>query len=141
MDNIDKNVAARYGTVVDDVTRADVALIEVTAPFALRPNGTGFARFYKEGLTGTNSTDITGAGQFAVAAGGALAWIRSPVVEYPDRALVCRLGVRPGARRADARADGHGEHVAALVAEGRAQVAHRSKPAWISDVRVGAGGR
>jgi beta-glucosidase len=49
VDNIDKSVAARYGIVVDDVTRADFALIEVTAPFALRPNGTGFARFYKEG--------------------------------------------------------------------------------------------
>lgn len=49
VENIDRQVAARYGTVVDDVKAADVAIIEVTAPFALRPNGTGFARFYKEG--------------------------------------------------------------------------------------------
>jgi serine/threonine-protein kinase len=41
-----------------------------------------------QALTGLNSADITGAGHFAVAADGALGWIRSPVVEYLDRALV-----------------------------------------------------
>ena len=39
-------------------------------------------------LTGSVSTVITGAGQFAVAPDGTLAWVRSPLVEYPDTALV-----------------------------------------------------
>ena len=41
-----------------------------------------------QALTGGNSADVTGAGHFAVSADGALAWIRSPVVEYLDKALV-----------------------------------------------------
>ncbi len=34
--NISRDAAAKYGTVVDDPKAADVAVIEVTAPFALR---------------------------------------------------------------------------------------------------------
>jgi eukaryotic-like serine/threonine-protein kinase len=41
-----------------------------------------------QGLTGMSSGEVSGAGQFAVSASGALAWIRSPAVEYPDNALV-----------------------------------------------------
>ena len=41
-----------------------------------------------QALTGSVSTVITGAGQFAVAPTGTLASIRSPVVEYPDAELV-----------------------------------------------------
>ena len=41
-----------------------------------------------QALTGSTADVITGAGQFAVASNGTLAWIRSPVVEYPDTALV-----------------------------------------------------
>jgi Tol biopolymer transport system component len=37
---------------------------------------------------GGATADVTGAGQFAVAATGALAWIAGPVVPYPDAALV-----------------------------------------------------
>jgi serine/threonine-protein kinase len=35
-----------------------------------------------------NSDDVTGAGQFSVAATGLLAWVRGPVVPYPDTKLV-----------------------------------------------------
>jgi serine/threonine-protein kinase len=41
-----------------------------------------------QALTGSISTVNTGAGQFAIGPDGTLAWIRSPVVEYPDGALV-----------------------------------------------------
>lgn len=41
-----------------------------------------------QALTAAFDLKVTGAGQFAVAATGALAWIRSPVVEYPDTVLV-----------------------------------------------------
>jgi Tol biopolymer transport system component len=37
---------------------------------------------------GGATADVTGAGQFAVSATGALAWIPGPVVPYPDAALV-----------------------------------------------------
>lgn len=39
-------------------------------------------------LTSGQFKNVTGAGQFAVAATGMLAWVRSPVVPYPDAALV-----------------------------------------------------
>ncbi|MDR3715082.1 MAG: glycoside hydrolase family 3 C-terminal domain-containing protein, partial [Puia sp.] len=40
--NIDKAVAARYGTVVDDPKQADVALIRITTPPIVYPFGGGF---------------------------------------------------------------------------------------------------
>jgi beta-glucosidase len=40
--NIDKAVAARYGTVVDDPRQADVALIRITTPAIVYPFGGGF---------------------------------------------------------------------------------------------------
>ncbi|MCL4813064.1 MAG: protein kinase [Vicinamibacteraceae bacterium] len=41
-----------------------------------------------QGLAAGNTDDVTGAGQFAVAANGTLAWVPSPVLPYPDSALV-----------------------------------------------------
>jgi serine/threonine-protein kinase len=41
-----------------------------------------------QALTGGNKRGVTGAGQFAIAPTGALAWIGSPLVEYPDAHLV-----------------------------------------------------
>jgi serine/threonine-protein kinase len=41
-----------------------------------------------QALTSLNPLDITGAGQFAIAATGTLAWVPGPVVPYPDAALV-----------------------------------------------------
>jgi serine/threonine-protein kinase len=41
-----------------------------------------------QSLTAGNNHDVTGAGQFAVAATGALAWVPGPVVPYADLAVV-----------------------------------------------------
>ena len=41
-----------------------------------------------QALTASNAFDITGAGQFAVAPTGTLAWIASPVVSFAEAALV-----------------------------------------------------
>jgi serine/threonine-protein kinase len=41
-----------------------------------------------QALTAGNTDYITGAGQFAIAPSGALAWVRGPVVPYPDATLV-----------------------------------------------------
>ena len=41
-----------------------------------------------QALTAINSSDVTGAGQFAVAPTGMLAWLESPVVPFGDRELV-----------------------------------------------------
>ena len=41
-----------------------------------------------QALTGAGARFVTGAGQFAIAPTGALAWIGSPIVEYPDARLV-----------------------------------------------------
>jgi eukaryotic-like serine/threonine-protein kinase len=41
-----------------------------------------------QALTAGNSSDVTGAAQFAMAPTGMLAWVPAPVVPYPDRALV-----------------------------------------------------
>ena len=41
-----------------------------------------------QALTAGNTDYITGAGQFAIAAHGALAWVPGPVVPYPDARLV-----------------------------------------------------
>jgi len=41
-----------------------------------------------QALTAGDSDHVTGAGQFAIAAGGALAWVPGPVVPYPEAALV-----------------------------------------------------
>jgi beta-glucosidase len=40
--NLDKTVAGRYGTVVDDPKQADVALIRITTPAIVYPFGGGF---------------------------------------------------------------------------------------------------
>jgi len=47
-----------------------------------------------QALTGGSLNDITGAGQFAVAMTGTLAWVAAPPASYPDRLLVSvdRLG-------------------------------------------------
>ena len=86
VENIDRQVAARFGTVVDDPKAADVAIIEVTAPFALRPNGTGFARFYKEGTlayAGANNAAQLAAIERLAASGTACV-----VVMYLDRPAI-----------------------------------------------------
>ena len=41
-----------------------------------------------QALTAGNSDDVTGAGQFAVATSGMLAWLPGPVATYPDATLV-----------------------------------------------------
>jgi serine/threonine-protein kinase len=41
-----------------------------------------------QALTAGHSGNVTGAGQFAIAASGTLAWIQGPIVPYPDYALV-----------------------------------------------------
>jgi serine/threonine-protein kinase len=41
-----------------------------------------------QALTAGNSNDVTGAGQFAVAATGTLAWVAGPVEPYPEGTLV-----------------------------------------------------
>ncbi len=41
-----------------------------------------------QALTAFDSNDVTGAGQFAVAPTGTLAWVRGPVVRYPGQAMV-----------------------------------------------------
>jgi serine/threonine-protein kinase len=41
-----------------------------------------------QALTGGNTSNLTGAGQFAVAATGTLAWVPGAVAPYPDRTLV-----------------------------------------------------
>ena len=58
-----------------------------------------------QALSGSNTTRVSGAGQFAVASTGTFAWVSSPVVPYPDRdlAAVDRAGRAHGAARADAR--------------------------------------
>ncbi|MBL8139807.1 MAG: glycoside hydrolase family 3 C-terminal domain-containing protein [Acidobacteria bacterium] len=86
VENIDRQVAAHYGTVVDDVTAADVAIIEVTAPFALRPNGTGFARFYKEGTLAY--AGATNAAQLAAIDRLAASGTPCVVVMYLDRPAI-----------------------------------------------------
>jgi beta-glucosidase len=49
VENMSKDAAAQYGTVVDDPKGADVAIIKVTAPYALHPGGGGFFRGAHEG--------------------------------------------------------------------------------------------
>jgi hypothetical protein len=41
-----------------------------------------------QALTDLDSEDLSGAGQFAVSSGGHLAYVRSPVVPYPEGQLV-----------------------------------------------------
>jgi eukaryotic-like serine/threonine-protein kinase len=58
-----------------------------------------------QALTGNNTYHMTGAGQFAVSTTGALAWVPSPVVPYPDASLVTvdrqgRVAPLPAAPRA-----------------------------------------
>jgi beta-glucosidase len=50
VENISKTAAAKYGSPVDDLKAADVALIKVDAPYALHPGGGSFfARGVHEG--------------------------------------------------------------------------------------------
>jgi DNA-binding winged helix-turn-helix (wHTH) protein/Tol biopolymer transport system component len=41
-----------------------------------------------QSLAGVNSSEMTGAGQFAVASDGTLAWVPSPIAFYPEASLV-----------------------------------------------------
>ena len=41
-----------------------------------------------QALTGSHTSNVTGAGQFAIAPTGTLAWIQGPITPYPDSALV-----------------------------------------------------
>jgi len=41
-----------------------------------------------QALTGSLSSNVTGAGQYAIAPTGSLAWIPGPIIPYPDFALV-----------------------------------------------------
>ncbi len=49
VENISKEEAARYGTVVDDPKQADVAIIAVNAPYAVHQGGASFFRGAHEG--------------------------------------------------------------------------------------------
>ena len=49
VENISKEAAVRYGTVVDDPKGADVAIIKVNAPYAIHAGGGGFFRGAHEG--------------------------------------------------------------------------------------------
>jgi len=64
--NIDKAVAARYGTVVDDPKQADVALIRITTPPIVYPFGGGFSF----GMAGGRGAGGRGANPFGGAAPG-----------------------------------------------------------------------
>ena len=59
-------------------------------PERLEVRGTPTAVFdgVVQALAGLSSYDATGAGQFAVASTGNLAWVRGPLVAYSDRVLV-----------------------------------------------------
>ena len=49
VENMSKDAAAQYGTLVDDPKNAHAAIIKVTAPYALRPVGGRLARGAHEG--------------------------------------------------------------------------------------------
>lgn len=69
----------RRGTLF--AVKFDVGRVEVQgAPEAVLDN-------VAQALTAGNSGDVTGAGQFAVAPTGALAWIRGPVNPYPNTVI------------------------------------------------------
>ena len=59
-------------------------------PERLEVRGTPAAVFdgVAQALTGNSTYDVTGAGQLAIAPTGTLAWVRGPVVPYPDGVLV-----------------------------------------------------
>lgn len=48
-EGMNKEAAAKYGTVVADPKDADVAIVEVDAPYALHPGASGTARLVHEG--------------------------------------------------------------------------------------------
>jgi len=80
--NIDKAVAARYGTVVDDPKQADVVLIRITTPAIVYPFGGGFG-FGGGGGRGPGARGggpRGGAGPEARPAGGAPAAVTVPTV-------------------------------------------------------------
>ncbi len=54
----------------------------------VRGNPTAVLNAVAQALTAGDSDHVTGAGQFAVAPNGSLAWLPGPVVPYPDAALV-----------------------------------------------------
>ena len=73
-------VFMRMGTLF--AVRFDLATLEVRGqPVALVPN-------VVQALTGQNSVELTGAGQFAVSPAGHLAYLPGPVVPYRDSRLV-----------------------------------------------------
>ena len=86
VDGLDKAAAAKYGSVVADPKQADVAIIEVTAPFALRPNGTGFARAAKEGTLAY--AGAANAAQLAAIQALAASGTPTVVVMYMDRPAI-----------------------------------------------------
>ncbi len=47
VENVQREVAERYGTVVDDPDEADLAIVRVAAPY--EPRGTGFESFFHSG--------------------------------------------------------------------------------------------
>ncbi len=49
VEGISKDAAAKYGTVVGDPKEADIAIIGVSAPFALHPGAEGAAKLVHEG--------------------------------------------------------------------------------------------
>jgi beta-glucosidase len=49
VENVDKETAGRYGVVVDTPAEADVAIVKVDAPYAIRPDGASFFRVSHEG--------------------------------------------------------------------------------------------
>jgi serine/threonine-protein kinase len=93
-----------------------------------------------QALTGVSSFDITGAGHFAVSADGTLAWIRSPVVEYLDKALVTvdrhgvigRLPVEPRPYGPSVRLSPNGRR---LVVTTRTST---TSAVWVCDLARGA---
>ena len=77
--NIDKTVAGRYGTVVDDPKQADVALIRITTPAIVYPFGGGFG-FGGAGGTGGRGPGGRGAKTDTGRGGGGSVALTVPTV-------------------------------------------------------------
>jgi beta-glucosidase len=82
--NISREAAAQYGTVVDDPKAADVAIIEVTAPFALREGAfAGRAKHGTLAYAGAVNED-----QFHAISALAASGTPTVVVMYMDRPAI-----------------------------------------------------
>jgi Tol biopolymer transport system component len=82
---------ARYvGTGHLVFLRRGVLFVVAFDPERLEVRGTEVALFdgVAQALTAVDNRDVAGAGQFAIASTGTLAWVRGPLVRYPDRVLV-----------------------------------------------------